>query len=267
MNPIRLGRSIRALRLRLRWRQRDLAARASVSQQTISDIERGHAMAVRLPRLVRVAEALDADIDLVVRWRGGALDRLLDERHAALCGAIAKRLQALGWEVHLEVSYAYFGERGSIDVIGWRAESAAMVVVEVKGELTSIESTLRKHDEKVRLAPKIARDRFGRPARIIVGLLVLADDSTTRRRAARHASMLDRAYPIRGRAAWAMLAAVPSSIGGLVFLSPTPGRGGSHVPVSRIRLRAATNSPGAFDEKASHARGGQSASPRNVGPG
>lgn len=235
MNPVRLGQSVRALRLRLRWRQADLADRSSVSQQTISAIERGRAMSVGWRRLNRVAEALDADIDVNLRWRGGALDRLLDERHAALCGAVAQRLKAAGWSPHLEVSYAYYAERGSIDVLGWRPGPDAAVVIEVKSELTSIEATLRKHDEKIRLAPRITRDRFGRTARIVLGVLVLADDSTTRRRATRHASLLDGAYPLRGREAWAMIAAGSGSARAFVHLSPTPGRGGIRPPVTRVR--------------------------------
>jgi transcriptional regulator with XRE-family HTH domain len=243
MNPIRLGRSIRALRLRLRWRQRDLAERAAVGQQTVSDVERGRATTVGLPRLLRIAAALDADLDLVIRWRGGTLDRLLDERHAAMCAASAHRLRVLGLDVLIEVSYAYYAERGSIDVLGWRASTSTLVVVEVKTELTSIEATLRKHDEKIRLGPRIARDRFGQTPSAVVGLLVLSDDSTSRRRAARHEHVLGAAYPVRGRAAWALLASSASGRS-LAFLPPTPGAGGRHLPVSRVRVSQPTGTRG-----------------------
>lgn len=239
MDPIRVGRSLRALRQRLRWRQLDLARRAAVSQQTVSDIERGRAASVSLPRLVRVATALDADIDLVVRWRGGALDRLLDERHAALCAAAAHRLASAGFEVVAEASYSYFGERGSVDVLGWDARRAAIAVIEVKTELTSIEATLRKHDEKIRLGPRIARDRFGQSPRAVIGLLVVGDDSTSRRRVERHAPVLGSAYPIRGRAAWAIAASGRSSARGLVFLSPTSPGGIRSGPVRRVRRPSA----------------------------
>ena len=216
VDPVRVGRSVRALRQRLRWRQVDLAQRAGVAQQTVSDIERGRSMTVALSRVIRVAAALDADIDLVVRWRAGALDRLLDERHAALSAATAERLQSLGYAVVAEASYSYFGERGSVDVLGFMALRSAIVVVEVKTELTSIEATLRKHDEKIRLGPRIARDRFGWTPRVVIGLLVVSDDSTSRRRAERHAVVLGAAYPNRGRAAWAVAAAANSPARGLV---------------------------------------------------
>jgi transcriptional regulator with XRE-family HTH domain len=85
MNDAAIGRAIRALR-RLGWRQRDLAARAGVSQQLISELECGRLGASGLGRIRRVTAALDADAVLVIRWRGGELDRLLDERHAAVVG-------------------------------------------------------------------------------------------------------------------------------------------------------------------------------------
>jgi transcriptional regulator with XRE-family HTH domain len=201
MNLVRLGIAVRALRRRHGWRQADLAARSGLSQQSVSEIERGQGRRASLARLERVAEALGTDIDVVVRWRGGALDRLLDERHASLCASVARRLTGLGWDVRVEV-YAHYGERGSIDVVGWLPASSTIVVVEVKTELTSVEATLRKHDEKLRLATHIARDRFGVPARVVSGLLVLPDDATSRRRVARFRPVLGAAYPVTGRAAW-----------------------------------------------------------------
>jgi hypothetical protein len=73
-----------------------------------------------------------------------------------------------------------------------------MLVVEVKSELTSIEATLRKLDEKVRLAGVLARDpgwRAERSARLIV----LPATTTARRAVVRHGAVLDVAAPLRGR--------------------------------------------------------------------
>lgn len=106
MNLIRLGTTIRSLRRRQAWRQIDLARRAQTSQQVVSRLERGIAGATTLSRLERVLHTLEADVDIVVRWRGGALDRLLDERHAALQGEMARRLVADAWTVLPEVSYS-----------------------------------------------------------------------------------------------------------------------------------------------------------------
>ncbi|HEX5589795.1 MAG TPA: helix-turn-helix transcriptional regulator, partial [Candidatus Limnocylindrales bacterium] len=161
MNAVRFGLSIRALRRRKGWRQLDLARRAGTSQQTVSRMERGDAETATLASIHRVAAALEAQIDLAVRWRGGLLDRVLDERHARLVGSIAGRLATWGFDVVPEVSYAEYGERGSIDLLAVDRGSRLLVVVEAKTELTSIEATLRKHDEKVRLAPVVAQRRLG----------------------------------------------------------------------------------------------------------
>jgi transcriptional regulator with XRE-family HTH domain len=161
MDDVRVGRFIRRARERRGWRQVDLGVRSGVSQQEISILERGHLDAVPLRTLRSVLRALDASADVDVRWRGGAIDRLLDERHASLVAASVAALQASQWVTRVEVTYSVYGERGSIDVLGWRPDEAALVVVEVKSDLTSIEQTQRKHDEKVRLAARIVREREG----------------------------------------------------------------------------------------------------------
>ena len=89
MTDLSIGRVCRTLRRRLRWRQSDLAARAGVSQSLISDIERGQLRHVGLATLRRVFESLEVDLVLNARWRGGELDRLLDEDHSRLVAAIA----------------------------------------------------------------------------------------------------------------------------------------------------------------------------------
>jgi transcriptional regulator with XRE-family HTH domain len=220
----RAGAILRALRLRLGWTQRQLADRCGLRQQQISRIERGHAshMQVRVVRMSFAAVSAQANWD--IRWRGGALDRLLDERHAALLGALADLLGGLEWIVAPEVTYSVFGERGSIDLVAWHPATATLLVVEVKSELTSIEATLRKHDEKTRLAPRIVEEqREWRPV-TVARLLVLPDDRTSRRRVDRAASLLDRRYPLRGWALRRWLAAPSGPGDGLLFLTPTPGR-------------------------------------------
>ena len=74
-----------------------------------------------------------------------------------------------------------YGERGSIDLLAWHEASRTLLVIEFKTELTSIEETLRRHDSKVRLAPGIARERFGWDPAVDARLLVLPEDRTARR--------------------------------------------------------------------------------------
>ena len=86
--------------------------------------------------LVRAAAALGGDVDVRIRWRGEHLDRLIDEAHAALVDALVGRLRRLGWIVEVEVSFAIWGERGSVDVLAFHPDFGAMLVVEVKSTVS-----------------------------------------------------------------------------------------------------------------------------------
>lgn len=217
---IRVGARYRALRHRLGWRQADLAARAGVSRGVVSLIERGRLERVSIAKLRRVAVALDADFLVQLRWRGGDLDRLVDEGHASLVGAVAKVLTECGWLVKVEVSYAIYGERGSIDILAWHPATRSLLVVEVKTELTSVEETLRKHGEKARLAARVAHEQFGWRSAATARLLVLPELSTPRRRVERHRAVLDTVYPMRGLAVRKWLTRPAGAQDGLLFMSP-----------------------------------------------
>ena len=200
MNDVALGRALRAIRIHLGLRQADVAGRAGVAQQLVSRIECGDSG--RMPRktVSRVLAAVGADVVTTLRWRGGQLDRLLDEGHAALVGATADLLRRHGWQVLTEVTYAEWGERGSVDILAWHPATGRLLVVEIKTEIASAEELLRRHDEKVRLAPKLARDRFGASPRSVTRLLVLADHTSNRTRLARLEASVGATYPGRGLA-------------------------------------------------------------------
>jgi transcriptional regulator with XRE-family HTH domain len=252
MDNVRIGRAVRRLRHRRSWTQEDLASRSGQSQDLVSRVERGRVDGMPLRRIRAIAQALDAEVVVALRWRGGDLDHLMDEGHAALVGRVAALLEAEGWITRTEVSYSVYGERGSIDVLAWHEATRTLLVIEVKTELVSVEQTLRKHDEKVRLAGRVARERFGWQAKVTSRLLVLPDLSTPRRHVDRHGTVMRSAYPLRGSAirAWLrepIMASGPFS--GLLFVSPTHGGRGRRGPVSRKRVRhprssTATTSPG-----------------------
>jgi transcriptional regulator with XRE-family HTH domain len=94
VDPIRLGRSLRVIRRSRGQRQLDVARAAGVAQTLVSKVERGHCDHLAIGTVGRIFAALEADIDLVVRYRGGTLDRLLDERHAAAVAAVLGMLRA-----------------------------------------------------------------------------------------------------------------------------------------------------------------------------
>ena len=254
MDDIRLGVRVRIVRDRLGWRQKDVAVKADVSPATVARIEHGQLDHLQIGVIRAVLKALEIELALEPRWRGGDLDRLADEGHAVLVGRTAGLLEAAGWVVQAEVSFSVYGERGSMDLLAWHAPTRTLLVVEIKTSLNSIEETLRRQDMKVRLAAGVARERFGWQARSTAWLLALPEDVTARRRVGRHASLLDRAYPTRGHEARAWIRAPHGATGMLVFLGGSePGGNGT-----RLAPRRRVRRPQSLDEPATTER-----APRN----
>jgi hypothetical protein len=181
--------------------------------------------------------AVDARLDLEARWRGGEMDRLVDARHAAIGGTAAKELVADGWKTLQEVTYAWYLERGSIDLLGVKDSEAIAVAMEIKSELTSWEETQRKFDEKIRLLPKIIHERLGWRPRVVAAVIVLDDTMTNRRRIASLGPAADQAYPARSREVRRWLRQPSGPLRGIWFLSaiPAQGRSGRRGGFHRIR--------------------------------
>jgi transcriptional regulator with XRE-family HTH domain len=237
VDDIRIGRLLRALRRNRGLRQADLAKMAGVSQSLISLIERGHLSSLSIDTLRRVFGALDARFEGSVSWRGGAVDRLVDERHAQLVGAYATDLQRLGWEVHVEVTFNEFGDRGSIDILALDKGERVAAVVEIKTELTAIDETIRRLDVKTRLTSKIVGDRFGWKPTEVSRFLVVLESATNRRRVAAHQGSLGMAFPDRGVGARRWLRSPSRGIAALQFFSVTNRRGSG----PRLAAAAALN--------------------------
>ena len=163
MNDLKVGAAIRAERRRRRLRQRDVADRAGMSQQTVSRIERGGLGGLAVASLRSVCRILQIDVDLLLRSRGPNLDALLDSRHADLVAAVADRF-GTGWTVVAEYSYSQYGERGSVDLLAWKGDSQSLALVEVKSEVDDVQALLRGVDVKTRLVPRVlAATRPGGP--------------------------------------------------------------------------------------------------------
>jgi transcriptional regulator with XRE-family HTH domain len=239
MNDIQIGRTARALRHRAHLTQTQLAGRAGVSQGAVSLLERGRIGGMSVRKARQILAGLDAELVTSLSWRGGDLDRLLDARHAGLCESTARILGDRGWTVVLETSFSSFGERGSIDLVGWHEGTSTLLIVEVKSEITSIEETLRKHDAKVRLGPTIVRDRFGWRPLVTARLLVLPEHRTTRRQVEGKPAVFGRAYPDRAVAVRHWLAAPHGSLAGLTFLPDTNDIRGVRGRSTRKRVRVA----------------------------
>ena len=224
MEDQRTGAALRLLRIRRDWRQSDLAEVAGVSAATISRLERGHFAQLSLATMRAVGAALDMRLDVVPRWRGGDLDRLVNARHSAMHKAVAQMFAGLpGWSVAAEVSFAVYAERGIVDVLGWHAATRTLLVVELKTELVDVQEVLGTLDRKRRLAPVIGRERGWVPAQVAAWLL-LAESTTNRDRVRGHRAVLRGACPAGGLEMRRWLWAPSGPIRALSFLG-TPGGG------------------------------------------
>jgi transcriptional regulator with XRE-family HTH domain len=244
MDDLRVGRILRALRRRRGWRQVDLSAASGVSQSAISLMERGHWSSLSVDAIRRVFAALDASFDGIVSWRGGSIDRLLDERHARVVERIVAIVQGSGgWDVAIEATFQHYGERGSIDVLAVNRGLRIALVIEAKSELTSVEETLRRLDVKERLAPIVCTERFGWQPATVARCLVVAESDAARRRVASHERIFAAALPERSWSVRRWLRQPGGRMSGLWFLSISNasganGRGASPSRIMRRKVAA-----------------------------
>lgn len=198
--------------------------RAGLSRSVFGRIERGELRRIAHGDIVAAAEALDARLELDLRWRGPGLDRLVDERHAEIVDETVRLYRAAGWEVVVEASFSVYGERGSIDVFGWHPGAMVVAVNEIKATVPDAGNTIIGVDRKGRLAPRLATER-GWDCRGVARFLVVAEGSTSRDRIARHQATCRAAFPAGTRASLAWIrdpSGPPPS--GIIFVSPRNGR-------------------------------------------
>ncbi len=221
MDRVHLGTTFRAIRLGLGLRQADVAARAGTSQQTVSRVERGRFGPVSADALEAKAEAIEADLTIGLRWRGPKLARLLDRRHAQLQDRVVRLLSEAGWEVRVEESFNHFGERGSVDILAWRPDCRALLLVEIKTELVDLQDTVRTLDVKARVVPRVVSSEHGWAARAIAAVLVLPDANIHRAAVARHGALFAAALPARNREVRRWIAEPRGLLRGVWFLPNT----------------------------------------------
>ena len=234
MQDNRFGSAIRSVRHKRRWRQRDLASRAGVSDATVSRLERGRLDTLSLRTIRRVAVALDIRVDVVARWHAGDLDRLLNASHSSLHESVAAwfRDAMPDWELAPEVSFSIYGERGVIDIVAWHPGRRAILIIELKTDVADVNELVGTFDRKRRLARQIAQERGWEPA-TVSGWVIVAEGRTNRARIAAHGAMLRAAFPIDGRSIRTWLA---DPIGAISALSTWPSsRRGPKGPVRRMQ--------------------------------
>ena len=194
-----VGALFRAVRIRSRKRQADVAVAAGVPRSLVSSVERGHLGDVPIRELQAIASQLEIRVELVATWRGGDGARIVNERHSRMHELVAARLTpASGWQFATEVTFSEWGERGTIDILAWHAASRTLLIIELKTEIPDPAGLVAQVDRYRRLAQKIGRDRGWDPLRVATWVLV-AESDFNRRQHARHKLMLTNAFPLNGQ--------------------------------------------------------------------
>jgi hypothetical protein len=166
----------------------------------VSRIERGHVRDVSTGRLRAIAGVLEVGLEIVPSWRGGDVERVVNERHSRLHELCAAHLaRTAGWEFATEVSFSSWAERGVIDILAWHAARRVLLVVELKTEIPDPAGLIAQVDRYRRLAPGIGRQR-GWDATSVATWVLLAESDMNRRQLARHRVMLRNAFQLDGRA-------------------------------------------------------------------
>ena len=219
MDDVRIGNSLRVLRVRKRLRQSDVARRAGVGRETVSRLERGCLGRTPVDTLRAVASALGANVDVRLRWQGAEIDRVAGAAHADLHEAVAVLLgRRRGWEWRAEVSFSIYGERGVIDILAWHARTRSLLIIELKTELVDPQTLVATMDRRTRLARRIAA-RFGWQPATVNCWVVLSEVSTNRRRVNDHSALLCSAFPANGHAVRRWLVAPAGQLSALSFWS------------------------------------------------
>lgn len=240
MDDARFGSAVRAVRLKRGWRQRDLAERAGISTSTISRIERGHPGTLSLDTIRAVSSALDIRVELTARWRAGDLDRLVNAKHSALHDLVAEMFhdELPAWILAPEVSFAVYGERGVIDIVAWHPGRRALLIIELKTDISDVNELVGTFDRKRRLGRQVVQSERGWDPLTVSGWVIVAPGRTNRARIAAHGAMLRAAFPMDGRGIRSWLG---DPVGSVSALSIWPGAatgGRTLAPMRRVRRPA-----------------------------
>ena len=141
--------------------------------------------------------------------------------HAALVVGVVRLFHARGWQTMVELKYAQYGERGSIDVLGIASELRAAAVCEIKSVFGSLEEMNRSLGVKVRLAPKLVHDQLGWRPRAVGRFLVVPRDNSIRRAIERNSSTMGSLYPGRTPEVRAWLRNPVQNLGAIWFVDPS----------------------------------------------
>lgn len=189
--------TIRETRLAIGWTQRALAARADTSQATLSRVEAGQIDRTDLAVIGRVLDALQVRLEIRVDAPFLADRRRQREPAHAHCVAyVVRRLTAAGWVAEREVEVVHGRSHGWIDVLAYRPEDRALLVIEMKTEVEDLGQIERSIRWYVREGPAAAV-RLGWHPRRSMGALIVLDTLATAERLRRNRDAIAQTFTVR----------------------------------------------------------------------
>lgn len=152
-------------RIRRRMTLRDVAERARVSVSVVHDVEQGRSAS--LDSWLRIGGAFGARFDVsVTDPRGRPLGPRMESDgqdlvHAAMCDALARRLQRSGFDVALDEPYQHFQFAGRADVLAWDAAARHLLHVECRTRFPNLQAALGSYGAKRAYLPRSFAARAG----------------------------------------------------------------------------------------------------------
>ncbi len=221
MDDAKIGATVRAVRIRRRLTQADVAELASVRPSAVSLLERGLFQDLSLATMRSIATALGMWYEITAKWRGVDLDRLVNGAHDALQRAVLRWFGRLpGWIALPEVSFSIYGERGAIDVLAWHQASRTLLIVELKTFLVDPAELVRTMDARLRLGRQIGAEQGWRSS-TVARWVIFTDTRTNRRHVAAHRDVLTPLATLDGRRMRTWLRSPAGPVSALSF-SPEP---------------------------------------------
>jgi transcriptional regulator with XRE-family HTH domain len=212
---LQLGELVRESRLLAGWTQRELAARASVSQSVVCRVETSRAEVLDLLVVERILAALGMRAQLDIEGRHlGDRRRQRDGVHARCNGYQAGRLERDGWLTATEVEVGKEAPRGWIDLLAYRPTDRALIVDETKTEIPDMGALQRQVAFYMREAIAVANRLGWRPTRV-VALVVALDTAAIADRLRQNRDLVRRAFPspVDRMSAWIADPSAPAPFG------------------------------------------------------
>jgi hypothetical protein len=156
----------------------------------------------------------------------------------ALVNSVAALMRRRGWQILVEYTFNHFGDRGSVDLVGWHPRHRALVLVEIKSRITDVQDLHAAMGRKRRIVPTLLARERGWQGRSVGQLLVVREASAQRRLIARHAEIFLASLPQRGREARAWLVHPVGPLSALWFLSPSNGVTAERLEARPQRIRS-----------------------------